>query len=227
MVCQAADSVFLLPAPGSDEEARSIEGIDLDRLRYGNVLEAYGTEVFGRGVTPELVFAWANFLYACSIRNGRKGSRFWIYLRDERILEVTRKPKAPIVPPEAGEPLLIDPRHEDPLDLIRLDLATGIFLPRHRNGLCCERATHTIDLLDLNKEDLHVPRRGIFETNKSLLRDILALGREGALKDHLSRKEQALRRQPRRTVWEEMKRQHKRLPELSELFQQLPEALSW
>ena len=51
LVCQAADSVFLLPTPGSDEEPRMVEGVDLDRLRHGNVLEAYGTEVFGRGVT--------------------------------------------------------------------------------------------------------------------------------------------------------------------------------
>ncbi|WP_437638275.1 AAA family ATPase [Sorangium sp. So ce854] len=51
LVCQAADTVFLLPAPGSDEEARRVEGVDLERLRYGNVLEAYGTDVFGRGVT--------------------------------------------------------------------------------------------------------------------------------------------------------------------------------
>ncbi|WP_437299058.1 AAA family ATPase [Sorangium sp. So ce426] len=51
LVCQAADTVFLLPAPGSDEEARRVEGVDFERLRYGNVLDAYGTDVFGRGVT--------------------------------------------------------------------------------------------------------------------------------------------------------------------------------
>ena len=48
LVCQAADSVFRLPRPGTDEEGRMLEGVELDRLRYGNVLDAYGTGVFGR-----------------------------------------------------------------------------------------------------------------------------------------------------------------------------------
>lgn len=51
LVCQTADSVFLLPAPGSDEEPRMLDQEELDRLRYGNVLDAYGTGAFGRGVT--------------------------------------------------------------------------------------------------------------------------------------------------------------------------------
>lgn len=51
LVCQAADSVFVLPAPGSDEEPRMLDEDELNRLRYGNVLDAYGTGVFGRGVT--------------------------------------------------------------------------------------------------------------------------------------------------------------------------------
>jgi hypothetical protein len=51
LICQAADSVFHLPTPGSDEEPRMLEPEELDRLRYGNLLDAYGTGVFGRGVT--------------------------------------------------------------------------------------------------------------------------------------------------------------------------------
>jgi ABC-type glutathione transport system ATPase component len=51
LVCQAADSVFVLPRPGVDEQGRMLKGTQLDRLRYGNVLDAYSTGVFGRGVT--------------------------------------------------------------------------------------------------------------------------------------------------------------------------------
>jgi energy-coupling factor transporter ATP-binding protein EcfA2 len=49
LVCQAAHAgtVYRLPRPGSDERPRMLEGIELDRLRYGNVLDAYGTEAFG------------------------------------------------------------------------------------------------------------------------------------------------------------------------------------
>ncbi|MCU0496682.1 MAG: AAA family ATPase [Anaerolineae bacterium] len=53
LVCQAAEqgSVWRLPAPGSNEVFRRIEGVDLQRLLYGNILEAYGTEIFGENVT--------------------------------------------------------------------------------------------------------------------------------------------------------------------------------
>lgn len=53
LICQAAEygTVFLLPRPGTEEEGRMLTGVELDRLRYGNVLDAYGTGVFGYGVT--------------------------------------------------------------------------------------------------------------------------------------------------------------------------------
>ncbi|HWN68610.1 MAG TPA: AAA family ATPase [Haliangium sp.] len=53
IVCRAATrgSVYRLPVPGTDETATRIEGPELDRLLYGNVLEAYGTGVFGADVT--------------------------------------------------------------------------------------------------------------------------------------------------------------------------------
>lgn len=50
LVCQSADSVFVLPTPGTDEEGRMLQGPLLDRLRYGNILDAVGTGVFGRGI---------------------------------------------------------------------------------------------------------------------------------------------------------------------------------
>jgi hypothetical protein len=53
LVCQAAEhgTVFQLPKPGSKEEGRKIEGEELNRLLYGNVLDAYGTELFGENIT--------------------------------------------------------------------------------------------------------------------------------------------------------------------------------
>lgn len=51
LVCQgAADgcgSVFRLPKPGTNEEAQKLEGVELYRILYGNVLDAYGTGAFG------------------------------------------------------------------------------------------------------------------------------------------------------------------------------------
>jgi ABC-type glutathione transport system ATPase component len=48
LVCQAADTVFRLPRPGTEEQGRMLEGVELERLQYGNVLDAYGTGAFGR-----------------------------------------------------------------------------------------------------------------------------------------------------------------------------------
>jgi energy-coupling factor transporter ATP-binding protein EcfA2 len=53
LICQAAErgSIFQLPAPGSGETARFIEGVERDRLIYGNVLDAYATDGFGHVAT--------------------------------------------------------------------------------------------------------------------------------------------------------------------------------
>lgn len=49
LVCQSADegTVFRLPRPGSEDAAGMVTGEMLDRLLYGNVLDAYGTGAFG------------------------------------------------------------------------------------------------------------------------------------------------------------------------------------
>lgn len=53
IVCRAArrGSVWLLPAPDSEDEPRRVTGPELDRLIDGNILDAYGTELFGANVT--------------------------------------------------------------------------------------------------------------------------------------------------------------------------------
>jgi predicted ATP-dependent endonuclease of OLD family len=53
LVCQAADvgTVWKLPEPGTNENLYRISGQDLKRLLYGDILEAYSTEVFGENVT--------------------------------------------------------------------------------------------------------------------------------------------------------------------------------
>ena len=53
IICRAArqGSVWLLPAPGSSDFPRRIAGSELDRLIDGDILDAYGTEIFGEDVT--------------------------------------------------------------------------------------------------------------------------------------------------------------------------------
>jgi len=50
LICQAAvegGSVWKLPRPGTDETCERVEGQDLNRLLYGDILEAYSTDLFG------------------------------------------------------------------------------------------------------------------------------------------------------------------------------------
>lgn len=50
IICRSASSVWSLPEPGTDEMAKRVEGIELNRLIHGSILDAYGTEFFGRDV---------------------------------------------------------------------------------------------------------------------------------------------------------------------------------
>lgn len=53
IICRAAEkgSIWRLSAPGSGRPTQRVEGIALKRLIYGNILEAYDTELFGENTT--------------------------------------------------------------------------------------------------------------------------------------------------------------------------------
>lgn len=53
LICHAAErgSIFRLPTPGSNEQVRMVNGIEKDRLIFGSVLDAYGTDLFGSDVS--------------------------------------------------------------------------------------------------------------------------------------------------------------------------------
>lgn len=175
---------------------------------------------------PGLVFAWANLLYACSVCNERKGSRFKIRRADGRILRL--RSRARTAPP-AGEPLLIDPRHDDPMELLFLELETGKLMPRSEPGTPgFSRAISTIKTLGLNERDaFRRARRRMFLTYRTLLERYVARKRKGAAPAELRRLIEVIRGHGHRTVWEEMKRQREQRPKLRALFAQAPEALTW
>lgn len=53
LICRASEkgSIWRLAAPGGQAKSSKITGADKNRLVFGNVLDAYGTEVFGPDVT--------------------------------------------------------------------------------------------------------------------------------------------------------------------------------
>lgn len=53
LVCRACEhgSIWRLASPGSDIPSEEITGTDKNKLIFGNVLDAYGTDVFGKAIT--------------------------------------------------------------------------------------------------------------------------------------------------------------------------------
>ena len=112
--------------------------------------------IWPKDLYPERAFRWSNYLYACGPCNGPKNTQFAVFATGSGALtEVARPQDAAIVPPIAGDPVLLDPRSEDPCEYLALDLRdTFWFVPRARRGTReFERAKYTIKILRLNAND--------------------------------------------------------------------------
>jgi len=184
-----------------------------------------------KDVYPEQTFVWENYLYACRPCNGPKSNRFAVIEPGKTTpTEVARSAGDPVVPPPQGEYALIDPRAEDPLSFMMLDLRqTFRFVELHPQGtIAYARANYTIEVLRLNERDLLPKARGGAYT---WFRSVLGAYRRkrdgGKPRSQLNELIAAILVMPHRTVWEEMKRQRTYHPELDELFADVPEALRW
>lgn len=202
------------------------------RCAYCEVSQADEVEhIQPKDLYPEAVFAWDNYVYACGPCNGPKNSQFAVLPPRSRTLHVvTRKKDDPVVPPLAGQPALINPRSEEPLDFIELDLAgTFLFVPTAPDGTReFHRARYTIDLLRLNDRDVLIhARRSAFGSYRARLVEYREKKQRGALAPELNQLAIGIKEMPHPTVWQEMQRQHRSYPELNALFRDVAEALAW
>jgi uncharacterized protein (TIGR02646 family) len=178
---------------------------------------------------PEATFRWENYLYVCGPCNRPKGAQFAVIDPTGARVVVTRKPKAPVTPPAAGNPALINPREEDPQDLLQLDLlSTFQFVPRPGlTGPQLERANYTYELLFEHRDDMAKARAAAYTDYLAHLRGYIKRRDEGAPAPELrGLREQLLQRQ-HPSVWREMQRQPTSRPELEQAFREAPEALRW
>ena len=179
---------------------------------------------------PEVVFAWENYLYSCGRCNLKKNNRFAILDDNDNLISVTRARRAPVVPPQAGKIRLIDPRVEDPLEFMMLDLRdTFEFTSIADSGTSEEkRADYTIEILRLNIRDYLIDARfNAFSSFQSRLYEYVDRKNNGASQEELDLKQEGIRRSPHPTVWAEMIRQRGAYVELSNLFDAAPEALTF
>jgi uncharacterized protein (TIGR02646 family) len=186
--------------------------------------------VHPKDLFPELTFSWKNFVYACGICNGtRKNNRFAIIDKEGQLQDITRPLNVLVKRPPKGHPALINPRTEDPLNFMELDLVdTFWFLPSaETDSLEYIRAEYTIELLGLNRDLLLRARANAFGGYRARLVEYGKLLKEDAAREILDRLKADLLKSPHPAVWREMQRQGTHHPTLKGLFQGLPEALTW
>jgi hypothetical protein len=186
---------------------------------------------FPKDLYPEHVFEWDNYLYSCGPCNGHKRSKFAVFDPDHTLVDVTRKRNAPIVPPRAGNPVLLAPRNENALEFMTLDIVgdTFLFVPTPTNDARWQaRARYTIKLLGLNLRDyLPKARREAYTHYLANLKVYVTERDKDAPPISLERLTNAIQAMHHPTVWREMQRQQGSIPDLAELFQRAPEALGW
>ncbi len=178
---------------------------------------------------PEVVFAWRNYLYACGPCNGPKNNKFSV-INSAILVDVTRKRRAPITPPATGKIALIDPRREDPLNFMMLDLRdTFEFTPIKTDGSEDElRAVYTIDILRLNERDYLVDaRRNALGGFRARLREYVDTRNAGGSRSDLKLLREGIQRAPHPTVWAEMVRQRNYYQKIKVLFDAAPEAVGF
>ena len=209
-----------------------------DLLRFAYCEDSVADEVehvAPKNLYPDKVFVWRNYVYACGPCNGKKNNHFAIFRHsDGHEIDITPPRRRPLnwqpTEPPLGDPLLINPREENPLDYLWLDLS-GTFridpLEDLDDPRLQRRAEYTRDELRLNRDILVRARRRTFTTMRATLSDY---GNEKEGKNRQERLveiKQTVAGYWHRTVWAEMIRQKVLYPEIAELFLRVPEALMW
>jgi uncharacterized protein (TIGR02646 family) len=209
--------------------------------------------IFPKSFFPEKAFVWENYLLACKTCNTHyKLDKVAVFSPNG---SATRYDVARGSVPVTGDVILINPRTENPLDFIELNLRTGIFLEKHASpSREYQKANYTLEVLSLNlREALREAResraRDIYRklqyavsiaeaTTFVELDNIINLNEPFITLDHtqlfanvqaalISNIRRAITNAPHPTVWVEIKQQQASIPNFADLFNRLPIALIW
>ena len=180
-----------------------------------------------KDIYPEKTFVWSNYLFSCGPCNGPKNNKFAVFDHFGSVVNVARKRNEPVVPPLAGKSVFINPRAEDPLNFLMLDLKTFLFVAiPNISAINKKRAVYTYTILGLNSRDYLVEaRKEAFGTYFDSLKLYVHTKSEGANQTELAHKKRELHSRHHPTVWQEMKRWRKFYSDLNNLFDKAPELL--
>ncbi|MFN0201989.1 MAG: aminoglycoside phosphotransferase [Bacteroidia bacterium] len=180
-----------------------------------------------KNLYPNKAFVWENYLYACGTCNGPKQNSIALFSDDDNSYKEIKASEKLLI----GEVVLINPREENGMDFMMLDLIdTFEFVEISEvDSRAYQKCQYSIRILHLNdREYLRQARKNAYSNYKSRLtayiykRDI-----DKANLDELESVKAELKKEGHKTVWEEMKRQHQHIPELKALFDKIPDALTW
>jgi len=182
--------------------------------------------IYPKNYYPERCFSWINYCYACGPCNQPKNDHFSIF--DSVGTEINIK-NLTTMPPPNGQALLIDPRIENPIDLLFLDISdTFKFVPLKDDIKDHRRAEYTIELLGLNtRTHLIRARKNAFTSFKARLFEYVSKKESGTQMDDLLSLIEAQKSDHHQTVWQEMIRQRSLHTEINDLLNRAPEALDW
>lgn len=178
---------------------------------------------------PDLVFTFQNYLYACGPCNGPKSNRYAILPPNSAArLDLDLLKGVTTHPDPQAKHYLIDPRSEDPLEYLVLDLKDTFEFAIHPriSGFDAERASYTIDILGLNSRDYLVKaRKNAFGNYLARAEQFRQMKMANQSDPNLNLKRSEIESLDHPTVWEEMKRQRTHYQELGKIFQSCPELL--
>ncbi|GAB3639215.1 hypothetical protein GCM10027422_48060 [Hymenobacter arcticus] len=194
--------------------------------------------IYPKSLYPESCFVWDNYLYACGNCNGPKNDKFAVFRQGNGQFEEVNPPHGqPAQQPPAGTAVLLNPRLEDPMDYLMLDLRdTFEFVIRAAPGtVAYQRARYTLhEVLNLNKREfLREAREESYLDYKARLHMYVTKKAAGAPTAQLDRMRQQLQKKQHPSVWKEAQRYHrlgllaKTDPDFDKLFSDASEALTW
>jgi len=196
--------------------------------------------IYPKDIYPDKCFSWDNYVYACGPCNGPKNNKFAVFKNDDgSFIEVNPPKGTPASEPPVGEAALINPRVENPLSFVILDLSgTFKFYPLPNLNLKDKKRVEytyneVLRLNDAEREPLRQARENAYENYSARLFKYVSKKNAGESPSVLEKIIEGIQKENHLTVWKEMQRYYveKLLDsvdfELKELFDNAPEALTW
>ena len=199
--------------------------------------DSYSDEIehiYPKDLYPEKTYVWDNYIYACGPCNGPKSNKFSLINSNNELIDITpprikpenyvytRPPKLPAA--------LINPRDEDPLHYLMLDIITTFYFVPTPNLTPFEekKAKFTIEVLRLNEREYLVEaRKQAYGNFISRIKEYKQAKIDSRSQNELDQMKSNLLRLNHITVWEEIKRSRNHIPEITNLFNSIPEVINW